>query len=67
MKLNNDELYELLAKYFTGESSGEENQYIEEWQGKNAENKKELDLMKKIMENKEETFLPDTEKGVSIF
>lgn len=64
MKQNNDEIFELLAKYFAGESSGKEKQYIKIWQEKDEENRKEFDLMKKIMENKEENFLPDTERAL---
>ena len=64
MEPNNDKLFELIAKYFTGESTEGEKHLIEEWREINEENKQEFERMKKIMDHKEESLSPNIEQAL---
>ena len=62
--VTDDELFDLLSKHFSGESVPEENEYIKDWRNRSDENKKEYEIMKKISENIQEAFVPNTEKAL---
>lgn len=46
----NDEMYNLLAKYFSGQASAEEESSVKNWAAASAENREDLEFAKKLWE-----------------